>query len=233
MNHTLLEKPNDILAVEYCKAILQQESDMKPLVIRREGNYHDETAQRQNPSATGIRNLIAAAQDFSPYVPKCTLALYTNAQEHTIKAGERAILAKLRSMTDAEFETLPYGSEGLWRKLMHASRSCATLSEIIDNVKSKRYTRTRIDRMILCAYLGITKDIIASPAPYPRVLGFTARGRQILKAARTTGDFPHLGEDTHQPYQVLERRWDDLYGLFATGEPEPTGATASGRICIL
>ena len=233
VDNTLLEKPNDILAVEYCKAILQQNSGMLPLVIKREGAYHDETAQTDNPSATAVRNLIGAQQDFSSYVPACTASLYRDAQTHTLNAGERAILGKLRSMTDEEFQALPYGSEGLWRKLMHASRSCATLSEIIDNVKSKRYTRTRIDRMILCAFLGITGEILSQSAPYTRVLGFTDRGRQILKNARSTGDFPHLGDDTRQPYQALERRWDDLYGLFATGEPETTGTTASGRICIL
>lgn len=233
MDSNLLEKPNDILAVEYCKAILQQNSGMLPLVIKREGAYHDETAQLDNPSATAVRNLIGAQQDFSPYVPEQTVSLYSGAQAHTLSAGERAILCKLRTMSEEEFESIPHGSEGLWRKLMHASRSCATLSEIIDNVKSKRYTRTRIDRMILCAFLGITGEILSQSAPYTRVLGFTDRGRHILKSARSTGDFPHLGDDTRLPYQALERRWDDLYGLFSTGEPEPTGTTASGRICIL
>ena len=233
VSRILLEKPNDILAVEYCKAILQQESGMMPLVIRREGNYHDETAQTQNPSATGIRNLIAAAQDFSPYVPESVLALYTSAQEHTIKAGERAILAKLRSMTDSEFEALPYGSEGLWRKLMHASRCCASLNEIADAVKSKRYTRTRIDRMILCAYLGIDQKTLAQTAPYTRVLGFNKYGQGILKSARSSGNFPHIGEDTHQCYQDSERIWDDLYSIFSTGEPDLPGSTLSDRVFIL
>ena len=73
---------------------------------------------------------------------------------------------KLRTMTDAEFEALPYGSEGLWRKLMHASRREATIAAITAATKSKRYTLTRIDRMVLCAFLGITADMLNSPAPH-------------------------------------------------------------------
>ena len=68
-------------------------------------------------------------------------------------------------MTDAEFEALPYGSEGLWRKLMHASREKASLEEILTAVKSKRYTRSRLDRMVMCAFLGITRETMAMEIP--------------------------------------------------------------------
>jgi hypothetical protein len=134
-------------------------------------------------------------------------------------------------MTDADFEALPYGSEGLWRKLMHACRDSATLEEIIAKTKSKRYTRTRIDRMIMCAFLGITSDRLASPAPYARVLGFTDAGRVLLKKARETGLFPHTGDAVDDVYQALEARCDDLYGLFAH-EPETAGITAKRRVYI-
>ena len=104
-----------------------------------------------------------AKSNWESFVP--TPELLRDAPLHTLAAGETAILMKLRTMTDAEFENLPYGSEGLWRKFMHASRSCATLEEIIATTKSKRYTRTRIDRMVICAFLGITKEILAEKAP--------------------------------------------------------------------
>jgi len=229
---SLLRNPNDILAVEYCKAILAQESPMDIFPIHREGSYHDDTPDPENPSATSLRKRIVDGTDWLSYIPAESQAALEDAPIHTLAAGQRAILARIRTMADAEFQALPYGSEGLWRKLMHACRDNATLEEIIAKTKSKRYTRTRIDRMILCAFLGITADDIASPAPYTRVLGFTDAGRTLLKKARETGLFPHTGDSVDDPYQQLEQRCDDLYGLFAVAEPESAGLTSKRRVYI-
>jgi predicted nucleotidyltransferase len=134
-------------------------------------------------------------------------------------------------MTDTEFEVLPYGSEGLWRKLMHASRSCATLEDIAAATKSKRYTRTRIDRMILCAFLGLTAADLAAPPPYARVLAFNDKGREVLKTDRNSGSFPNIGEKLDHPYQLIEDRADALYVLFATDIP--TSPTPKYRVSYL
>ena len=104
---------------------------------------------------------------------------------------------------------------------MHNARKYANLEEIITATKSKRYTRTRLDRMVLCAFLGITKDQIASPAPYTRVLALNDKGREILRTARNAGHFPNAGESTNDPYEVLERRAGMLYNLFAQKEEAP------------
>ena len=229
---SLLRNPNDILGVEYCKAILAQNSPMDIFPIRREGNYHDDTPDPENPSATSLRNRIIDNADWLSYIPAESQAALEDAPIHTLAAGQRAILARLRTMTDADFEALPYGSEGLWRKLMHACRDSATPEEIIAKTKSKRYTRTRIDRMILCAFLGITADDMASPASYTRVLGFTDAGRTLLKKAREAGLFPHTGESVDDSYQQLEQRCDDLYGLFAVAETESAGITSKRRVYI-
>ena len=226
----LLEKPNDILAVEYCKAILSQKSPISPLPIVREGSYHDTLPDQENPSATAVRSLIMSAQDWKSCIPTEAHATFEDAAVHTLEAGERAILSRLRTMSDTDFEALPYGSEGLWRKLMHAVHTEATLEQILTATKSKRYTRTRLDRMVMCAYLGITAAQMREPAPYARVLGFSQRGIAALKAARETGLFPHTGEKVDHPYQALERRCDDLYGLFATDEVFPAGITEDRRI---
>ncbi len=229
---SLLEKPNDILAVEYCKAILAQGSSMKPLPIHREGSYHDTAADAENPSATSLRQLISQDQPWDAYVPAPARETFRHAPIHTLSAGERAILARLRTMADEDFAALPYGSEGLWRKLMHASRSCATLEEILAATKSKRYTRTRLDRMVMCAYLGITDEILKAPVPYVRVLGLRTSGIPALKKARETGLFPHIGEKTGDTYEKLEQRWDDLYGLFCRETPSASGQTADRRIYL-
>ena len=226
---TLLETPNNILAVEYCKAILAQHAPLEILPILRRGNYHDTTANTEDPSATSVRQLMVAGADFSGFIPKTAQPAVATAPLHRLEWGEKAILCRLRTMTDEEFEALPYGSEGLWRKLMHASREENSLEEIIAATKSKRYTRTRIDRMIMCAFLRLTKNDIETAAPYCRVLAFNDTGRQILRQGKDDGFFVNIGSDTRHPYQVLERQATALYGLFAQ-MPEPPAAEDKYRI---
>ena len=224
----LVASPNDILAVEYCKAILAQGSAMRPAPIRREGSYHDAEADPENPSATALRALIENGKNFRPYVPT---DCFEKAPIHTLKLGERAVLSRLRTMTDAQFEQLPYGSEGLWRKLMHECRRQNTLEDILTAVKSKRYTRTRLDRMVMCAYLGLTKEDLAAPAPYARVLGFTKRGQQILHLAKERTTLCNVGQRVDSPQWAIEQRCSDLYGLFAE-MPEPAGMEPKRRVVI-
>ena len=217
----LLSQPNDILAVEYCKAILSLGLSMEPMVIAREGSYHDTDADNQNPSATAVRALMQQGKGWEPFVPEVARDIFTGASLHNLAAGEQAILYRLRTMTDEEFEHLPYGSEGLWRKLMQNARTLANLEDIVAATKSKRYARTRLDRMVMCAFLGITGKDIASPAPYVRVLALNDKGREILKTARETGCFPNAGESVDHPYQELEIRAGRLYSFFAMGGEMP------------
>ena len=226
----ILSQPNNILGVEYCKAILTQGSTMKPFPIYRQGSYHAEIADSENPSATSVRNLMLIAHNWRSCVPRQVRSVFENAPMHTIQAGERAILAKLRTMTDAQFEDLPYGSEGLWRKFMHACRQEATLEDIIAATKSKRYTRTRIDRMVMCAFLGISKAMLEMEIPYTRVLAFSDKGREILKMAKKETAFLNAGQRTDHPYWLLEQRCGSLYGLFSIQEPGAPSAETSARV---
>ena len=133
-------------------------------------------------------------------------------------------------MTDEAFEALPYGSEGLWRKFMHACRKEATLEAIIAATKSKRYTRSRIDRMVMCAFLGITGDMLEAEVPYTRVLAFNDRGREILKQAKKEHVFVNAGEKVDHPHWQLEQRCGRLYGLFCAEAPESPDAETMQRV---
>ena len=227
---TILTAPNNILAIEYCKAIISRNCQMKPEPILRQGNYHDLLPDENNPSATSLRHLMETGKSWQSFVPDNTVSLFKNASVHTITAGEKAVLYRLRTMTDGEFEALPYGSEGLWRKLMKNARNYASLEEILSATKSKRYTRTRLDRMVMCAYLGLTAKDITSPAPYSRVLALNDIGRGILLKARQSGHFPNIGEKVDDPYQEFETRSDDLYTLFSDQKAEAPGITKKRRI---
>ncbi len=229
---SLLQNPNDILAVEYCKAILSQASPMKPWPIHRPGSYHAIQADPENPSATALRQQILSGGDFLAYMPENARSIFDGAPVHTLAAGEQAVLSRLRTMEEADFEELPYGSEGLWRKFMHACRQESSLEDILTATKSKRYTRTRLDRMVMCAYLGIREADLNEPVPYTRVLALGERGTALLKCARKTGTYLHTGEKTDHPYWEKEQRWDDLYGLFCTQGPQPAGQEPKRRLYI-
>lgn len=228
-----LSSPNNILGVEYCKAILKRNSTMQILPILRTGDYHDTVANPEEPSATSLRLLLENNQDISDFVPSEALPYYKNASIHEIGIAEKAILAKLRTMTDAEFESLPFGSEGLWRKLMHNARSLSTLEEILAATKSKRYTRTRLDRMVMCSFLGITEEMMLGKPPYVRVLAFNDRGREILKKAKQTGVFLNAGEKSDHPYEDLEIRADALYALFSRNNYESPDMHRNRRVQFL
>lgn len=220
---TILSNPNDILGVEYTKAILSQHSSMTIFPVFRNGDYHSQVLSSLAPSATALRKAMLSGDDWQTAVPEATVPLLQNAAFHTLAAGERAILSKLRTMTDGDFEHLPYGSEGLWRKLMKACRSKNDLTAIIEATKSKRYTRTRIDRMILCAFLGLTEENMGVLPSRIRVLAFNDRGRSIL---RTHDCFCNAGEAVDE----TEQRIGSLYGLFAINAVEPPDLEIKRRI---
>lgn len=229
---SLLTNPNDILAVEYCKAIIAQNSSLIPLPIHRMGSYHDTAPDPRNPSATAIRHQILNGESWKEFVPEEVRGLFENAPKFDLSAGERAMLYRLRTMTDEEFEALPYGSEGLWRRLMHASRSHAGLEDILTATKSKRYTRSRLDRMVMCAFLGITAQDLETSVPYTRILAFSNAGRTILKNAKGCVPLLHIGETHENPYWSLEQRCDDLHGLFRLESPQCAGGESQRRVIL-
>lgn len=229
-NGNLLRTPNNILAIEYCKAILSQNTPLAPLPIMRQGGYHDTEIDTDNPSATAIRSCMERGINWLSYIPPNAQPVVAGATEYHLKNGEKAMLYRLRTMADCEFEALPYGGEGLWRKFMHACRSEASLEEILVATKSKRYTRSRLDRMAMCAFLGITADDLAADVPYTRVLAFTDKGRQVLKNAKNQGTFINAGQRVAHPYWDLEARSTNLHALFATNSLDPPSGESRYRV---
>ena len=228
---SLLLRPNDILGVEYCKAIVRSGSPLGIAPLLRPGDYHAAEADPAAPSATALRALALAGTDWLSYAPPAARAAFSGAATHTLEAGERAVLARLRTMEDGAFAALPYGSEGLWFKFMKNCRRCITVEEILTATKSKRYTRTRLNRMLLCALLGVTREALAAPVPYLRILALNSRGGALVRRARDRGvALVNAGEAREGAYAALERRGEEYYALFATGKPEPPGRLDRSRV---
>ena len=238
----VLSNPNDILAVEYCKALLRQRSPMQPLPITRPNTCHSSVLDPEAPSATALRASLTAfplkgkalaepSVEWRTAVPPEVTDLYASARVHTMQAGERAVLALLRTLPDGAYRALPFGSEGLWSKLMKNARSLSSVAEIIDATKSKRYTRSRIQRMLLCALLGLTAADLEREPPYVRVLAFNDRGREALRAMKPRFPLVNAGETPpDSSYYALETRAADLYSLFSHDGPRPAGEEARLRV---
>lgn len=223
----LLTAPNDILAVEYCKALLERGSGIRPLAVRREGGYHDETPDAGNPSATAVRAALMRGEDWQQLVPEAAAAIYGSAVHYELRYGERAMLARLRAMTDAEWADIPFGSEGLWCKVRRAVQTEGPIESILCAAKSKRYPRTRLQRLLMCAYLGLTQADLARPIPYVRVLAFDQAGRTLLRRMRSSGSIPIVNAGARPAdaaYYALERRCAALYGLFAESDAQTLSA---------
>lgn len=215
--------PNDILAVEYCRALRLQRSSVEPMPIHRPGGYHDSVPDPENPSATALRALMAG-DTWLDYVPAAARELFRAAPRYSLAFGRRAVLARLRAMTAGEWEKTAHGSEGLWSKVMKAARTEASLERIVEASLSKRYPRTRLMRLIMCAYLGLTEEDLSAPVECTRVLAISRRGASLLKKAREAGRVELLnpGQKPSDPeFEERERRISDLYTLFSG---EETGA---------
>lgn len=211
----LLERPNDILAVEYCRAILRQGSAMQPLAVLRPGDYHEKTPDPQNPSATAVRNTMLAGGSWRQLVPEA--CCYKDAAPHALGWGERAMLARLRGLEKQDWARAAHGSEGLWSKVWRAVQTQPDYESILAAAKSRRYPRTRLQRLLLCAYLGIDAGRLAEVPPYVRVLAFDERGQTLLRQAKKRGEIRLVNAGQRPPdlpYYAMECRAADLYTLF-------------------
>ncbi len=212
--------PNDILAVEYCRALQLRKSRIEPMPILRPGSYHDAAPDPENPSATAVRGLMDG-EAWLDYVPFPAREIFREAPRYGLAYGERAVLARLRAMTAGEWEKTAHGSEGLWSKAMKAVRSETTLTSAVEATLSRRYPRTRIMRLFICAYLGLTESELTAPVTSTRVLAFTQRGAGLLKQAREQGSLQLLNpgqKPEKSEFAERERRVSDLYTLFARDE---------------
>ena len=200
----ILQKPNNILAVEYCKALVRRESEVNILPIHRVGAGHDEGAEGEYASASHIRQLLREGKtdEALPYLPDSTADILKEAMDKgqaliDQSRLENAMLSTLVRLTAADLSALPDANEGLDNRLLEAIRKGRSIEDICAQAKTKRYALSRIRRMIYCAYLGITKEESAAPPPYVRVLAFSDKGREVLKAARKQATLPLITKPAH------------------------------------
>ncbi len=172
-----VDLPNDILAVEYLKAIRKLNSKIIPVCINRVGaGYNDNFAVNNFASATHIRSLINQNISFENFVPENCVSIYMDAIKNgyvfSQEKNELSSLAVLRARHYEQSENIANMAEGLENRIDDAIKTSLSLNEIYDKVKTKRYTHSRVRRAVLCRQFNVYKNDFNIDVPYCRLLGF-------------------------------------------------------------
>lgn len=211
-----LASPNNTLAVEYIKAIDSLASSIKPITVKRYIAPHDSEIDDSSDILSGsqLRNMILEGKDISKYAPACDFS--NTASIYNIEA---AILSRLRAMSKSEIEKAPNVLMGLENRIVRAASVAVSLNQLYFLVKTKRYTLARIRRIILSAFLGITKNDLKIDPSYVRILGMNSKGKEILSAAKcqlpintSLSQLEKISENTKKQAR-LEQRCDNQYAL--------------------
>ena len=243
----LLDKPNNNLAVEYCKAILELGASLVPIPLPRQGAGHGQAlteAGGQFASASALRTLWqnGGADAAAPYVPAEVLPLYREAfaagQYTDLAAAQRCQLALLRSRCagTAPFAQVRGISEGLEHRLEAAVRSSTTHAELLDSLTTVRYPRARMRRLAMDAALGYSADAFPALPPYLHLLGAQKDALPLLKAAAlpVSHSLARLAEQNIPCRAVVDAQLRACdFGALCRKKPEPMGGALRQKIIFL
>lgn len=221
-----LASPNNALAVEYLRSLAELAPAVLPLALPRIGSAHDSDELGVYPSASAIRRVLLSGEDWSSLVGEETAAIMEREMEAgrapvTMKAAERGVLARLRSMEESAFLPFDGGNEGLYRRFYAAVHSSVGVEGILETAKTKRYSLARLRRMLMHCYLGVPEAAQGALPPYLRVLGANERGRGLLRQMRKSASLPIITkpadarklDETARSVFLSEAACTDLYTL--------------------
>lgn len=199
---SFLSKPNNILGIEYIKALKKLNSSIKPVGIKRAFVSHDGKEETNNfASASNIREKIYNNQPYLNFVPeniredikeKTLNNEYCNCEEFY-----KACYRKLLNTSSSTLSENPYIGEGLEHKFLKELNNSTCYHSLLENVKSKRYAYSRLKRIMLANYLEITKESINSPLSYVRILAFNDKGRELIKSMKEKSTLPIITKPAH------------------------------------
>ncbi len=184
-----INTPNDILGLSYIRELIKLNSSIKPITIKRTNDYNDKNLSNNITSANSIRENINKI-DISPYVPKIVLK-YLNKDLYFIEDYFPYLKYKILSEIDNIniYQTVDEGIENKIKKVISKSN---TYEELINNIKSKRYTQSKIKRMLLHILVSFTKEEASKrkEVKYIRILGFNKKGQKYLNKIKKDIDIP-------------------------------------------
>ena len=222
-----IQSPNNILGIEYMKALYRTDSSMKPFTVKRAGKgYHDEDLEDQVfASATALRKTLYQNIPLHGHVPEPVdqyMKRLSQEKYPFVSLDDFTDLLKYRLITNGHtLSNIPEANEGLDQRIQDIFRRCAfdSIDQYIDEIKTKRYTRTRISRILLQFLLGMDSYALQSmrkeTPPSLKILASNDLGKEILASIRKKKeiDLLHNFGRTLNPYQELDLKASEVYGL--------------------
>lgn len=169
-----IEKPNDLLALSYIKEIIKNKYKITPLSIKREDNYHSKKTINKYASANLIRNMYQNNENISKLIPKDT-------EKYYYRVSMESCFKYLKYKVESENDLSNYLSveEGIDKRIKKYINESNSWNELVNNIKTKRYTYNRVNRILLHILLNIKKEN-NNKEPYIKILGFNKKGRVHL-----------------------------------------------------
>ena len=182
-----LGTPNNILGIEYLKFIEDFDVNVEPVTIKRIGKNNG----HEYCSASEIRKMIINSdENFKNYVPWFSSEGLKKETIHNLEFAQQAFIYKLRTLSREDILKLPDISEGLENRILKSVHHENNLNDILFSIKTKRYTLSRIKRILMCGFLDINSEIQTYSVPYIRLLGSNSKGYEILKKSKKTALLP-------------------------------------------
>lgn len=225
-----LSQPNDLLAVDYLRALHASGSGMVPVTYRRDDDGF---------SAHSVRGSIMRSEDIKGKVTERTLRLISEDDYVSMQKWDTVCISLLRRLEEDRFAFLPDMTGGLENRLFRASRQASTLNEFFSMAKTKSYTMSRIKRAAACAACGVFGDAPAVP-PYARILAIGKGGKELLREITAGSELPVseslLTLSSLSPEAAMaaeeEIRATDTYNVIRR-KPLPSGEDLSRKLTVI
>ena len=235
----ILQKPNNILAIEYLKALIRTNSKIQPVFITRgDSEHHSEDVNGKDTSATAIRARLARGKvgKIKRLVPATSYKILkeeikTYGLPNTELFNDLCMYV-LKTSTVEDYQKVFDINEGLEYRFVDACKDIKDLNTLLLEVKSKRYTYTRLKRIVLRMLLGINKDVVEAiynidKLPYIKVLGFKSNNEKLLSEVNANTNLiirnSNVVEKPSKLYRELatiEDKSNIVYNLLLKGSKE-------------
>lgn len=248
----ILSTPNNTLGIEYLKGIRKYNLKVTPITIKRDFTKEEEDLDNIKAgvtSATNIRNLLLNNKRYDFTIPYHSFEMLEEAKNDNkivpgLQAFEDILIYKIREISTEVIKQYPDVTEGLENKIKEAALISTNYEELISNIKSKRYTESRIKRILTHILLDITEEdinIALKTRPYIRILGFTNKGRAILSAfkkstiRKTCTSVKEFLEDNQRNTDLFKTFMKDIYAtnIYNIAIDEKANSDFTNRILSL
>ncbi len=210
-----LDTPNDLLAISYIKEIIKNNYNIEPITIKRTNNYHSTNTDSNIISATAIRKLIQEKKAISKYIPK-------NIEKYIYRNIDVYNFLKYKIFCDSKIlNTYQTVDEGIENRILKYINNSHNINELLFNIKSKRYTYNKLNRMFIHILTSFTKEEAKNNnISYIRVLGFNNNGRLYLKNKKKNINIPIITSYKNMNDDILniEYRVTTIYSLLVKDE---------------